>query len=338
MRKRIVPLLLLFSLLLGGCAPSTAERSVTFFAMDTYMTLRVFDGDDALLDDAEEVVTDMERRISVTDEGSEIAHLNRVGKSKLSLDTRALLKRALALCEETAGALDITVYPLVRAWGFTTNRQHVPEEETIRSLLPAVGYRGVTWDGDAAVLPAGAEIDLGAVAKGYLGERLAVLLRMRGVSSALLDLGGNIQTVGKKPDGTPWHIAVRAPQGDGNLGVVDVEDEAVVTSGGYERFFTGEDGTVYWHILDPATGYPARSGVISATVVGKDGARCDALATALFVLGAERATAFWRQHKDFEMLLLTEDGELLVTPQLSERFTPNGDAGYRLQVIDRVKD
>ncbi len=338
MRRRILLLLLIFSLLLGGCASVRTERSVTFFAMDTYMTLRIYDGDSALMNDAQALVTDMERRVSVTDEGSEIAHLNRSGKARLSPETKALLERALTLCKETAGALDITVYPLVRAWGFTTNRQHVPEEETIRALLPAVGYAGVVLDGDTAILPKGAAIDLGAVAKGYLGDRLAALLRERGVSSALLDLGGNIQTVGKKPDGTPWHIAVRAPQGDGNLGVVDVEDEAVVTSGGYERFFTGEDGTVYWHILDPATGYPARSGVISATVVGKDGARCDALATALFVLGAERATAFWRQHKDFEMLLLTEDGELLITPQLSERFTPNGEAGYRLQVIDRVKD
>ena len=336
MRKRIIPLLLLFSLLLGGCAPSTAERSVTFFAMDTYMTLRIYDGDDDVLNDAEEVVTDMERRISVTDAESEIAHLNRTGKARLSPETGSLLKRALALCEETAGALDITVYPLVRAWGFTTPEQHVPDEETIRSLLPAVGYTGVTLDDDTASLPEGAAIDLGAVAKGYLGDRLAQLLRMRGVSSGLLDLGGNIHAIGKKPDGSPWHIAVRAPQGDGNVGVVDVENEAVVTSGGYERCFTGEDGTVYWHILDPATGSPARSGVISATVVGPEGARCDALATALFVLGADRAAAFWRQHKDFEMILLTEDGELLITPQLAERFTPNEDAGYRLQVIDRV--
>lgn len=320
--KRMFAFLLAPLLLLPyGCAPAQPlER--TFFAMDTVMTLRLYQGGDgSLLDRAEARVRELEGLWSVTDGASEISTLNHDGSAELSPETAELLGAALDMCRRTDGALDISTYPVLRAWGFTTGEYSVPGGEAIAALLPLVDYGRVALEAGAAALPPGMEIDLGSVAKGYTGDALAALLKQGGAASALLDLGGNIQAVGSKPDGSPWRVAVRDPAGDGSVGVVEVVDQAVVTSGGYERYFE-EDGVRYWHIIDPATGWPARSGLASVTVVGESGLLCDGLSTALFVMGREGALEHWRQHRDFEAVLVSEDGSVTITAGLEGRFTP----------------
>ena len=320
--KRMFAFLLAPLLLLPyGCAPAQPlER--TFFAMDTVMTLRLYEGgDENTLDQAEARVRELEAQWSVTEENSEICALNRGGRAELSPETAELLGAALDMCRRTDGALDISTYPVLRAWGFTTGEYSVPGGEAIAALLPLVDYGRVALEAGAAALPPGMEIDLGSVAKGYTGDSLAALLKQGGAASALLDLGGNIQAVGSKPDGSPWRVAVRDPAGDGSVGVVEVVDQAVVTSGGYERYFE-EDGVRYWHIIDPATGWPARSGLTSVTVVGESGLLCDGLSTALFVMGREGALEHWRQHRDFEAVLVSEDGSVTITAGLEGRFTP----------------
>ena len=309
-------------LLLAGCAaPQTQAAERTFFAMDTVMTLRLYEGgDEALLAGAEARVRELEGLLSVTSGDSEIYALNRDGAAELSSETGALLRGALALCARTEGALDLSTYPVLRTWGFTTGEYAVPDGETIAALLPLVDYTKVKLSGNAASLPDGMEIDLGSVAKGYTGAALAALLREGGVTSALLDLGGNIQAVGAKPDGSPWRVGIRNPAGEGNIGVVEVDNQAVITSGGYERYFE-QDGVRYWHILDPKTGAPARSGLASVTVVGDDGLMCDGLSTALFVMGREKAVEHWRRHRDFEAVLVSEDGSVTITAGLEGRFT-----------------
>ena len=320
--KRMFAFLLAPLLLLPyGCAPAQPlER--TFFAMDTVMTLRLYEGgDENTLDQAEARVRELEAQWSVTEENSEICALNRGGRAELSPETAELLGAALDMCRRTDGALDISTYPVLRAWGFTTGEYSVPGGEAIAALLPLVDYGRVALEAGAAALPPGMEIDLGSVAKGYTGDALAALLKQGGAASALLDLGGNIQAVGSKPDGSPWRVAVRDPAGDGSVGGVEVVDQAVVTSGGYERYFE-EDGVRYWHIIDPATGWPARSGLTSVTVVGESGLLCDGLSTALFVMGREGALEHWRQHRDFEAVLVSEDGSVTITAGLEGRFTP----------------
>ena len=318
---RVCALLLALLLALPGCAPAQPlER--TFFAMDTVMTLRLYEGgDENTLDQAEARVRELEGLWSVTDGTSEISTLNHDGSAELSPETAELLGAALDMCRRTDGALDISTYPVLRAWGFTTGEYSVPGGEAIAALLPLVDYGRVALEAGAAALPPGMEIDLGSVAKGYTGDALAALLKQGGAASALLDLGGNIQAVGSKPDGSPWRVAIRDPAGDGNIGVVEVVDQVVVTSGGYERYFE-EDGVRYWHIIDPATGWPARSGLTSVTVVGESGLLCDGLSTALFVMGREGALEHWRQHRDFEAVLVSEDGSVTITAGLEGRFTP----------------
>jgi thiamine biosynthesis lipoprotein len=319
-------------LLLSGCGENAAVEPVTgtIFAMDTVMELTIY-GEQSLLDDAERYIQDLEQKLSVTEPSSEIYQLNQSGTKALSQEPLEILSRALAVCRETQGALDISVYPVVKAWGFTTGSYQVPDQEAIDELLSDVDYNLIQVDGTQVTLGAGMEIDLGSVAKGYAGEQVARQLRDAGVTSALLNLGGNVQTVGSKPDGSPWRVAVQDPNSSDYCGVLQVTDQAVVTSGGYERYFE-ENGQTYWHILDPGTGYPARSGLISVTVIGDDGLRCDALSTALFVMGLDRAVAFWRSSGDFEFVLITEDGSLYVSEGAD--FTALGDyADAALTVI-----
>lgn len=322
--KRLFALCLALALLSGCTDPrahtvSPAER--TFFAMDTVMNVRIY-GDEALLDAAEGRVRELESLWSVTDEHSEIYALNRDGSAALSGDAAGLLANALELCERTGGALDVTIYPVVRAWGFTTGDYAVPDAGTIAELLARVDYAQVALDEAAgtAALPHGVEVDLGSVAKGYTGDALAALLKAHRVESAMLDLGGNIQAVGARPDGSPWRVGVRDPEGDELLGVVEVIDRAAVTSGGYERYFE-QDGVRYWHIIDPATGAPARGGLQSVTVIGESGLLCDALSTALFVMGLDRALEHWREYRDFEAVFVCGDGSVTVTAGLEDSFT-----------------
>lgn len=302
-------------------AEETRAYSSTIFAMDTVMDLTVY-GDAAVMDRMEERIFRLESLFSVTDADSELYTLNHTGSCFLSEETGDLLLRALTLCERTNGALDISIYPVVQAWGFTTGSYQVPSDQTISELLGRVDYTKVQYDSAdrTAQLPEGMEIDFGSIAKGYTGDCLVALLKENGVASALLNLGGNVQALGSKPDGSAWRIAVQAPDGDGYIGVLELTDQAAITSGGYERYFE-QDGTVYWHIIDPATGKPARSGLVSVTVVGESGALCDGLSTSLFVMGLEDAAALWRASNDFEAVFVDEDGNVTITEGLEDCFT-----------------
>lgn len=346
-KKMLLLCALLAAVLLVGCGGGTGttpevpagptELSADFFAMDTLMSFRIYDGDEALIQQCRTLVEDLENELSVVKEGSAVWQLNHSGSAALSDTAADLLGRTLSLCEETGGTLDVSVYPIVRAWGFTetaaddTNR--VPSSETVRLLLEKVDYRRIRLEGNTASLPDGTEIDLGAVAKGYAGELLAADLRKAGVKSAVLALGGNIQTVGSRPDGSAWRVGVQSPDKDGLLGVLSVSDLAVVTSGGYERYFTDPDGNVWWHIMDPQTGYPARNGLVSVTVIGRSGLACDALSTALFIMGPDQAVSYWRAHRDFDMLLVTDDARLLATAGAAALFEPDENLSCTFEVI-----
>ncbi len=329
------------SLLVWGCAfPGEKIYTSTIFAMDTVMELQIAGRED-FTPEAEEYIRRLERQLSVTDAASEIAGLNALGDGELSEEVGNILVHALDVCDRTDGALDITIYPVLKAWGFTTGEYRVPGDDEIAELLRNVDYMGIDIEveenstdadlssGDGAGstvkvgLSEGMQVDLGSVVKGYTGTAVADMLRAEGVTHALLNLGGNVQCIGSKPDGNPWKVAVKSPFPDsasGMIGVVEADDVAIITSGGYERYFE-EDGKRYWHILDPATGKPAENGLVSVTIVGEDGLLCDGLSTALFVEGLDKAIEQYRKSEDFEAIFVTEDREVYVTEGLSEKFS-----------------
>ena len=322
MKKYFISAMLSALLFLTGCSAESSPEPVqgTFFAMDTMMDFTIY-GESGLIDQSESLIASLESLVSVTDTGSELYAINQTGSGTLTGKASSLMEQALEICRRTDGALDLSIYPIVRAWGFTTGSYQVPDEAEIQALLPLVDYRKIQYDaadGDVT-LPEGMEIDLGSVAKGYAGQLVAQMLREHGVQSALLNLGGNVQTVGAKPDGSPWQIGIKDPQGEDAMMVLSVEDQAVVTSGGYERYFE-QDGQTYWHIMDPSTGHPADSGLISVTIVGDEGVVCDGLSTALFVMGLEKAADLWAQSCDFEAVFVTASGEVYITEGLQDRF------------------
>ena len=322
MKKHFISAMLSALLFLTGCSAESSPEPVqgTFFAMDTVMDFTIY-GESGLIDQSESLIASLESLVSVTDADSELYAINQTGSGMLTEEASSLMKQALEICRRTDGALDLSIYPIVRAWGFTTGSYQVPDEAEIQALLPLVDYRKIQYDAatGTVTLPEGMEIDLGSVAKGYAGQLAAQMLREHGVQSALLNLGGNVQTVGTKPDGSPWQIGIKDPQGEDAMMVLSVEDQAVVTSGGYERYFE-QDGQTYWHIMDPSTGHPADSGLISVTIVGDEGVVCDGLSTALFVMGLEKAADLWAQSGDFEAVFVTASGEVYITEGLRDRF------------------
>lgn len=337
--KRLRILLTALAVFLTGCAASPAAEPVAaeLPAMDTLMKLTLYgENARAAAEPAKARIRELEGLLSVTDEGSEIYAANRSGGGpvRLSEDTARVLERALELCRRTEGALDVTVYPVVRAWGFTTGDYRVPDRAELAELLERVDYTRVSLAGDSLTLPEGMELDLGAVAKGYTGDVLMDLLEEAGVTSAIVELGGNVQALGAKPDGSPWRVAVQAPEG-GYAAALEIVDKAVVTSGGYQRYFE-QDGETYWHIIDPASGCPARSGLASVTVVAEEGVLCDGLSTALFVMGADRAADFWRETGDFDFVLLEEEGGVTITEGLEDCFSLCGSwTGRTLEILRR---
>lgn len=282
-------------------------------------------------------INGLERDLSVTRETSQVYALNHSGGEPVTVgeDFLALLELARDLGDKTGGALDVTMYPVVKAWGFTTSEYRIPDEDTLSALMANVDYASIVVEGDQVTLPAGMEMDLGAIAKGYAGEMAADLLRERGVTSALLNMGGNVQTVGGKPDGSPWRIGLQDPAQDtgGHLGILQLTDQAAVTSGGYQRYFE-EDGVRYWHIMDPATGAPARSGLTQVTIVGDKGGLCDGLSTSLFVLGREKALDYWKTYGGFEAVLVDEENNVWVTGGLKDSFALNEGSPYTLHIVE----
>ena len=320
--KKYIAVLLSLSICatLTGCAKSTDMQEKTFYAMDTFMDFTIY-GDAALLDDAEKLINTLEDTLSVTKSTSEIALINQNGYGTVTGYANDLMTKALNMCQRTDGALDISIYPIVRSWGFTTGRYQIPDDNTISNLLSLVDYTRIQYNSSSGdvVLPAGMEIDLGSVAKGYAGQKVADLLKKEGITSAFLNLGGNVQTIGNKPDGSPWQVAIKNPVTTKPMMVVSVSDQSVVTSGGYERYFE-QEGKRYWHIMDPATGRPADSHLLSVTIIGDDGMICDGLSTSLFIMGLEKSAELWMQSDDFEAVFVTDTEEVYITDGLRERF------------------
>lgn len=332
MKKRGLCALLAAALVMSaGCSRYAASKEFSLFAMDTLVNVTLYAGKQAAADKEQTImsgaVSSIEKALSVTREDSDISRVNRkAGQQGVTVDsgTVEVLTRALELCELTGGALDITAYPAVKAWGFTQEEHRVPSEEELAELAAKIHYSAVKLEGDTVTLPEGVEIDLGAVAKGYAGDWLAKDARGNGITSALLDLGqSTLVAVGSKPGGKPWRIGVVDPARPENyFAVVELADMAMGTSGGYQRYFE-QDGITYWHILDPDTAAPARSGLASVTVVAPSALTCDGLSTALFVMGLEKGAQFWRDHPEleFDVIFVTEDGEIYRTAGLEGRFS-----------------
>lgn len=304
---------------------TVASASRDVFAMDTYMSLTAY-GEKAeeALDAAEQEITRLENVLSATISDSEIYIANQNGSVVLSEDVGNLMESSLELYNSTKGAFDITIYPLMKEWGFVDKEYQIPEERRIQKLLKKVDASRIEYDSEKKFLslPEGMEIDLGGIAKGYTSSRIMKIFEEYELVSGIVSLGGNVQLYKNKPDGSLFKVAIASPDDkEEYTGTLQIAGKAVITSGSYERYFE-KNGQVWHHILNPETGMPARSGLTSVTIVSEDGTKADGLSTALFVMGKEKALEYWEQHQEeFDVVFVEEDGSVTITKGLEGAFS-----------------
>ena len=312
--------------------------SISSIKLNTAVQITIYDSQDkALLDDCLALCDKYELVFSRTNEKSELYKLNHRKDTSdkdtstdrqttpypvsgtadtwhISEDLASLLSEGLDITRESDGAFDIAIAPLTSLWDFTAEDPKVPDDAAIQKALPLCSSEGVTIDGQDITLPSDdIQFDVGAIAKGYIADRLKDFLVKKGVKSAIINLGGNVLCIGSKPDGTPFKIGIQKPFADRNEteAVMDITGKSVVSSGIYERCFK-QDGKLYHHILNPQTGYPYDNGLISVTIISDQSVDGDALSTTCFALGLEDGLKF-AEKKGVQAVFITEDYELHYT-------------------------
>jgi len=287
------------------------EQSVTkqTFAFDTVINITVNEKDKALIDSAFKSCKNYEKIFSRTNSESELFKLNKKGNTSVSEDILEVLDFSLEMSRLTDGAFDVTVAPLVALWDIK-ERKEPPTPEEVENTLSFTGYESISLN---PLNLSGKKIDLGAVAKGYVADKIAENFRSNGVESAVIDLGGNVILIGE------YTVGIRDPFDPNEIfATIKVKDKSAVTSGAYQRYFE-YDGKRYHHILDPRTGYPSDSGVASVTVISPSSMQADALSTSIFILGKD-ALSICDNFPDTDALIIMEDGSIVTTENFEKKY------------------
>lgn len=314
---------LALALLLGGCTQMPAgaaslddKISDTSFFLDTVVTVTLYQKDaKPLIEECFTLMNDYENMLSRTREGSDVWNINHSGGEPVTVseETAGLIEKALHYAGLSGGAFDPTIAPVVSLWDFQGEGEHtLPDENELSEALTHVGYENVELDGTTVTLKdPDASIDLGGIAKGYIADRLKDYLTSQGVECGLIDLGGNILTIGRRPDGKEFTIGIRRPFASAAdlIETVTVDGRSVVTSGTYERYFE-KDGVLYHHILNPEDGYPFDNGLTSVTILSDQSVDGDALSTTCFTLGLEDGMELVESLDGIDAMFITEDMEL----------------------------
>ncbi|GAE01592.1 membrane-associated lipoprotein involved in thiamine biosynthesis [Clostridium botulinum B str. Osaka05] len=307
------------------------------FAMNTEITYRVF-GKNAqqALNSGKAEIMQIENTLSRFIPQSEISKVNKsAGKNceNLSPDTYELLSRAVELSKISQGLFDVTIGPLIDLWDYKYASE-APEKAKIHQVIPLVNYRDLVLNPckrTAGLQNSGQSIDLGGIGKGFASDRFIEILKKYGITSAFTNIGGNVSTLGNKPDGSPWSVGIRHPREENRLiGAISVTGKAVVTSGDYERYFIDRDGKRCHHILDPTTGYPAESGLISVTIIADSAMIADALSTSVFVAGLEKGLNFLENFPKAEVVIVDSNLRIYMTQGMKDFFQPAKESNIKL--------
>lgn len=310
---------ILIVLFLTGCSTKSQEAiSKTGIYFDTVIQIDIYDSNNTqLLDRCFEYCETFEQTISRTIETSEIYQINHAKGAPVEVSdvTLELLQKGIEYGDLTNGKFDITIAPLMELWDFKNNTGDVPEDKDIQKALSHVNYKNIIIEGTQVTLTDPyAAIDLGGIAKGYMADFLKEYLVSEGVESALINLGGNILTIGSKPNGTPFNLGIQKPFDEQGTTITSVKtmDTSVVSSGVYERYFEA-DNKLYHHILDTTTGYPCDNELLGVTILSEDSVDGDALSTSCFVLGLDDGVKLIKSLDGVEAIFITEDNKLIDT-------------------------
>lgn len=327
MKKHPLPIkitLTLILLLLTGCGKQRTPLAKTGFYFDTVITITLYDKqDDALLDECFSLAETYENMLSKTKENSDIWKINHSGGKpvEVNADTLTLLRSALSYAELSGGKIDPTIGPVTKLWDFSSSSdKKIPSQEDLENALAHVGYEKVLIEGNTVSLAdPEAELDLGFIAKGYIADRMKEYLCSQGITSATINLGGNVLTIGSRPDKDPFRIGIQKPfASTGEIALaLPVTDLSVVSSGVYERYFES-DGRLYHHILDTKTGYPVQNNLFQVTILSRSSMDGDALSTTCFLLGPEEGMKLIESMENTEALFFTSDGNIHASGGLKE--------------------
>lgn len=310
--------------LLAGCGQKNGDDKNYIdrqgFALNTTINIRIYEStDEDILTECMIMCNDYDDMFSRTKENSEIYELNKNKEADVSRETLELIQQGIYYGELSNGAFDITIEPVSSLWDFTSGEGTVPDSDLIKEKLKYVNYKDIQIDGNHVTLKEGMGIDLGAIAKGYIADRLKDYLLEQGITSAIINLGGNVLCVGTKPSGEDIQVGIRDPRNEGALITsVSAADQSVVTSGDYERFIE-VDGKRYCHILDPNTGYSCESGVESVTIISDTSVQGDGLSTTCFALGIEDGLALINGLDHVEAIFVDLDGNLVYSDGLNNQ-------------------
>lgn len=331
-RKAVASLVLAACVLASGCTANVQDPggdpiSSTGFMLDTVITITLYDGlDHDNLDGAMNVCAKYEQLFSKTIEGSDVWRINHAGgqPTEVDDDTIEVINTALKYSKMSNGAFDITIGPVSSLWNFKSSNPKVPDPLDLAIAVSHVNYQKVRVEGNTVtLLDPEAQIDLGGIAKGYIADKVVEYLSSRGVTSAIINLGGNVYAMGSK-GGNDWTIGLQDPFKRRNtpIAAVKLQNKSVVTSGIYERYFKAEDGTFYHHILNPSTGYSVKNDLTSVTIISDKSIDGDALTTTCFVLGLEKGLALVESLEGVEAIFIDENEQSYMTDGIGENGIP----------------
>ncbi len=332
MEKKLMIIVLTFVLAIGivGCARENSKQPIsrTEIFMSTPVSITIYDGgNENILDKAFKKVEEVEDLVSINKENTEISELNKnagVGKVKLSDISYDILKKGLEYSKLSNGSYDITIGPLVKLWNIGFEDAKVPSQDEINEIIDNIDYNNIEINDstkEVFLTKKGMEIDLGSIAKGYIADEIANILKQEGVHRAIIDLGGNIYALGSKSSDSNWKIGIQNPFNDRGevVGGIEVSNKTVVTSGIYERFIE-EDGVKYHHILNPKTGYPYETDVAGVSIITDKSIDADALSTLTFTKGLEKGLKFIEGLDNVDAIFITNDKKIYITENIRDSF------------------
>ncbi len=340
----LMVVILILSVFASGCEQENNNKgdflARTEFLMDTVMTVRIYDKqDDKILDKVFARLEEIEQRMSLTIESSDINKVNNnagIGPVEINPDTYEVIARAQHFSELSKGEYDTTIGELVDLWDVKAEekeRDSIPSQEEIDKAKTLVDYKELELlEGNKVFLKKpGMKIALGSIAKGYAADEVRRILTENKVERAIIDLGGNLYVLGSKAEGTNWKIGIQDPfkPTGAYAGILEISDLSIVTSGDYERYFY-YNGEKYCHIIDPYSGYPTNKDLTGITIISKRSMDCDALATSVFVMGLDKGMEFVKGIDGVEAIFITKDKSVYITDNLKEIFIIS-DTSFRLK-------
>lgn len=334
--RAFVVFMCLFLVFMTGCRKNNGQSyekvEKTDYMMGTVVTLKVYvedvDKGERAIEKAFERIEQIENLMSLNVENSEINRINGLAGEravKVSQDTFDVIRKGLYYGKLSRGLFDISVGPLVKLWGIGTEHPRIPSETELENAINRISYRDIEVNEDTKEIrlaKPGMVIDLGGIAKGYAADEVKEIFLSEGIKHAIINLGGNVLTVGEKYDGNDWNIGIQdpyAPTGS-SMGLVRIKDRTVVTSGDYERYFE-KNGKRYHHILNPKTGYPEDNNLKGVTIIADYSFDADALSTTVFLLGKDKGMELVEKLDGVEAIMITEEREVLVSSGIGDKFS-----------------